>query len=117
MAKWGQGGEILAQDGLKLTLSEPVSFIDGKPHYLALRKKDGSLSGPYVVMPTDYDTEVLLAETPEIEILTGTDKERTHFAFGLANKWSVLARVTGIRPRSTKVEITAVIEDERVHQT
>lgn len=32
-------------------------------------------------------------------------------------KWRVLARVTGIRPRSTKVEITAVIEDNRVHQS
>lgn len=116
MAKWGQGGEILAQDGLKLTLSEPVSFIDEQAHYLALRKTDGSLSGPYVVKPTDYDTEVLLSEMPEIEILTGTDKERTHFAFGTADKWRVLARVTGIRPRSTKVEITAVIEDNRVHQ-
>ncbi len=117
MAKWGQGGEILAQDGLKLTLSEPVSFTDGQTHYLALRKTDGSLAGPYVVMPTDYDTEVLLADVPDIEILTGTDKERTHFAFGTADKWRVLARVTGIRPRSTKVEITAVIEDNRVHQT
>lgn len=117
MAKWGQGGEILAQDGLKLTLSEPVSFTDEQAHYLALRKTDGSLSGPYVVKPTDYDTEVLLIDAPDIEILTGTNKERTHFAFGTADKWSVLARVTGIRPRSAKVEITAVIEDNRVHQT
>lgn len=116
MAKWGQGGEILAQDGLKLTLSEPVPFIEEQTHYLALRKKDGALSGPYVVTPTDYDNEVLLKETPDIEILTGADAERTHFAFGTADKWSVLARVTGIRPRSTKVEITAVIEDNRVHQ-
>lgn len=117
MAKWGQGGEILAQDGLKLTLSEPVSFTEGQANYLALRKIDGSLSGPYVVTPTDYDTEVLLTDNPDIEILTGTDKERTHFAFGTADKWRVLARVTGILPRSTKVEITAVIEDSRVHQT
>lgn len=117
MAKWGQGGEILAQDGLKLTLSEPVSFTDEQAHYLALRKTDGSLSGPYVVKPTDYDTEVLLIDAPDIEILTGTNKERTHFAFGTADKWRVLARVTGIRPRSTKVEITAVIEDNRVHQS
>lgn len=117
MAKWGQGGEILAQNGLKLTLSEPVSFVDGEMHYLALRKTDGTLSGPYVVSATDYDTEVMLATVPDIQILTGTDTERTHFAFGTADKWSVMARVTGIRPRSTKVEISAVIEDERVHQT
>lgn len=117
MAKWGQGGEVLAQDGLKLTLSEPVSFVDGQTHYLALRKKNGSLSGPYVVTATDYDAEVMLSTVPDMEILTGTDVERTHFAFGTTDKWSVFARVTGIRPRSTQIEITAVIEDVRVHQT
>lgn len=30
-------------------------------------------------------------------------------------RWGTLARVTGIKPRSGKVEITAVIEDNRVH--
>ena len=85
-------------------------------HYLALRKKNGSLSGPFVVTPGALTTEVVLSEEPDIDILTGTDAERTHFAFGTADKWSVLARVTGIHPRSTKVEITAVIEDSRVHQ-
>ena len=56
------------------------------------------------------------SEEPSMDILTGTDAERTHFAFGAADKWSVSARVTGIRPRSNQVEITAVIEDDRVHQ-
>ena len=35
---------------------------------------------------------------------------------GPYGKWSVYARVTDIRPRSNQVEITAVIEDDRVHQ-
>lgn len=116
MAKWGQGGEVIEQNGLTLSLSEPVKFEEGQTHYLALRKKNGSLSGPYVVTPGALTTEVILSEEPDIDILTGTDAERTHFAFGTADKWSVLARVTGIHPRSTKVEITAVIEDSRVHQ-
>ena len=116
MAKWGQGGEVIGQNGLTLTLSESVIFEEGKVHYLALRQKNGSLSGPYVVMPGALNTEVVLSEEPDIAILTGTDTERTHFAFGIADKWSVYARVTGIRPRSDKVEITAVIEDSRVHQ-
>ena len=116
MAKWGQGGEVTEQNGLTLGLSEPVTFEEGQTHYLALRKKNGSLSGPYVVTAGSLPTEVVLSEEPDIDILTGTDAERTHFAFGTADKWSVLARVTGIHPRSTKVEITAVIEDSRVHQ-
>ena len=116
MAKWGQGGEVTEKKGLTLSLSEAVKFEEGQTHYLALRKKNGSLSGPYVVTPGALTTEVVLSEEPDIDILTGTDAERTHFAFGSADKWSVLARVTGIHPRSTKVEITAVIEDNRVHQ-
>ena len=117
MAKWGQGGEIVKQNGLKLTLSEPVTFTDGQECYLALRQKNGSLAGPYRVWPTENSSEVLLAEEPEIKILTDTNTERTHFAFGTTDRWSVLARVTGIRPRSTNVEISAVIEDNRVHSS
>ena len=116
MAQWGQGGEILKQEGHKLTLSEPVTFKDGQEHYLALRKKNGSLSGPYKVRAGELATEVILETLPEIPILTDTDRERTHFALGTAGKWSVLARVTGIRPRGNTVEITAVIEDNRVHE-
>ena len=65
---------------------------------------------------TELNTEVMLKTLPDIEILTSSGVERTHFAFGTTDKWSVYARVTGIRPRSNQVEITAVIEDDRVHQ-
>ena len=116
MAHWGQGGEIIAQDGLKLTLSEPVEFTSGVKNVLALREKNGSLSGPYEVTATELNTVVVLKTQPSIEILTASGMERTHFAFGTTDKWSVYARVTGIRPRSNQVEITAVIEDSRVHQ-
>ena len=116
MARWGQGGEVIARNGLKLTLSEPVAFSDGIKNILALRNKNGSLGGVYEVTATELSTEVTLKTQPDIEILTASGVERTHFAFGSADKWSVFARVTGIRPRSNQVEITAVIEDDRVHQ-
>ena len=116
MAHWGSGGEVIAQDGLKLTLSEPVTFTDGVKNVLALRHKNGSLGGVYEVIPTELNTEVMLKTQPSIDILTSSGVERTHFAFGTTDKWSVYARVTGIRPRSNQVEITAVIEDDRVHQ-
>ena len=115
MAKWGSGGEIIKKDGLTLTLSEPIDFRINEKNYLALRKKDGSLSGPYIVKQGYTTTTVILTQEPDIEIITGTNCERTHFAFGTENKWSVLARVTAVHPRSAEVEITAVIEDMRVH--
>ena len=116
MAHWGSGGEIIAKDGLKLTLSEPVEFTSGVKNVLALRNKNGSLSGVYEVTATELNTEVMLKSQPDAEILTTSGVERTHYAFGTQDKWSVYARVTGIRPRSNQVEITAVIEDDRVHQ-
>ncbi len=116
MAKWGQGGEILKQNGKILTLSESVKFENSNTHYIVLRKKNGGISGPYKVTAGITPTEVILQDIPDINILTGTDIERTHFAFGRSDKWSVYARVTSIRPRSNMVEITSVIEDNRVHQ-
>lgn len=115
MPHWGSGGEILSKNDMTLTLSEPVEFTEGQNHYLALRTRTGSLSGPYRVRAGSLPNEVILQDTPDIEIETGTNSERTHFAFGTQDKWGTLARVTGIKPRSGKVEITAAIEDSRVH--
>lgn len=116
MPKWGIGGEVIYVKDNVLGLSEPLAFAPGQEHFIVLRSKNGSVSGPYVVTKGFLNTEVQLSEPVNTEILTGADCERTHFAFGTANKWGVLARVIGIRPRSNKVEITAVVEDARVHQ-
>lgn len=115
MPHWGQGGEVIGVEGNVLTLSEPVHFAENKTHYLTLRTRTGTMSGPYEVTAGDLTTQVVLSEMPDIKVDTGTDVERTHFAFGSQNKWGVLARVTGIKPRSDKVELTAVVEDNRVH--
>ena len=115
MPSWGQGGEVIQKDGNKLTLSEPVTFSDDSVHYMALRKANGQLSGPYVVTSGNLENEVVMEETPDFEVYTGTSRERTHFAFGPADKWAIMARIIGIKPRTNTVEITAVIEDERVH--
>ena len=115
MPHWGTGGEVMSVNGRTLTLSEPVEFTEGQNHYLALRTQTGELAGPYRVTAGSLPNEVILQQTPSIEIETGTNSERTHFAFGTQDKWGTLARVTGIKPRSGKVEITAAVEDARVH--
>ena len=52
---------------------------------------------------------------PDIPIETGLSAERTHFAFGVAEQWSLLARVIAVRPRGEQVEITCVAEHPAVH--
>ncbi len=130
LPRWGQGGEVTAVDGRTLTLSEPLEWDAGEEtaagtgaatagppvHYIALRRRDGGLSGPWPVEPGADDKTVVLSEDLDLEPYTGADEERTHFAFGAGEAWGLRARVMAVRPRGEQVEITAVGEDARVHE-
>ena len=120
LPRWGQGGEVTAVDGRTLTLSEPLEWETDAPepptHYIALRRRDGSLSGPWLVAPDGDERSVVLNEDLDIEPYTGAEEERTHFAFGPGEAWGLRARVLAVRPRGEQVEITAVGEDVRVHE-
>ncbi len=122
LPRWGQGGEVTAVDGRTLTVSEPLEWEAGEDtteppvHYLALRRRDGGLSGPWPVAPGADARTVLLDEDLDLESYTGADEERTHFAFGPGEAWGLRARVMAVRPRGEQVEITAVGEDARVHE-
>ena len=117
MPSWGTGGEIVAWDAYTrtATLSEPIYFTEGQPHVMALRRRDGGVSGPHAVTPGSDAQQVVFAELPDIPIETGLSAERTHFAFGIAEQWSLLARVIAVRPRGEQVEITCVAEHPAVH--
>ena len=118
MPRWGQGGEVVAWDPATgtLELSEPLEWADGETHYIALRRRDGTVSGPWHVLPSADDRHVVVAEGLDFTPYTGASEERTHFAFGVGEAWSLRARVISIRPRGEQVEITAVGEDARVHE-
>ena len=130
LPRWGQGGEVTAVDGRRLTLSEPLEWDAGEEsatgtgadtagppvHYIALRRRDGGLSGPWPVEPGGDERTVVLSEDPDPVPYTGADEERTHFAFGPGEAWGLRARVMAVRPRGEQIEITAVGEDARVHQ-
>ena len=121
LPRWGQGGEVTAVDGRTLTLSEPLEWdadtAERPAHYIALRRRDGGLSGPWPVEPGADDRTVVLSDDLDFEPYTGADEERTHFAFGPGETWGLRARVLVVRPRGEQVEITAVGEDARVHET
>jgi hypothetical protein len=82
---------------------------------MALRRRDGGVSGPYAVTPGSDAQQVVFPELPDILFETGLSSERTHFAFGIAEQWSLLARVIAVRPRGEQVEITCVAENALVH--
>ena len=118
MPHWGQGGEVVDWDeqAQVLTLSEPLTWEANAGHYIALRRRDGSLAGPFLVESvTGNDRQVHLLEALDIIPYTDTSEERTHFAFGAGETWGAKARVIAVKPRGENVEITAVAEDNAVH--
>ncbi|AVM76187.1 host specificity factor TipJ family phage tail protein [Magnetospirillum gryphiswaldense] len=116
MPRWGQGGEVIGHQGEVLALSEPLEWTEGATHYLALRRRDGGLAGPFRVQAVLGDpTLVRVLDPLTLTPYTGGSEERTYFSFGPGQAWAQSARVLAIRPRAEQVEITAVAEDSRVH--
>lgn len=117
MPAWGQHAEVTAWDSATntLTLTEPLTWGTGT-HYIALRKRDGSVDGPFSVTAGAAENQVVLGTSPTFTPYTGGAEERTHVTFGWASTWSQLAKVIAIRPRGLySVEIEAVGEDPSVH--
>ena len=117
LPQWGQHAEAVAFDDTTnvLTLSEPMTWGSGT-HYIGLRRRDGSLSGPYVVTAGENLYKVVLATEPDFTIYTGQEEERTHAVFGWGETWRQLARVVAIRPKDElTVELTCINEDSNVH--
>ncbi|AGH98932.1 host specificity factor TipJ family phage tail protein [Micavibrio aeruginosavorus] len=115
MPRWGEAGDVIDYAEPVLTLSEPVTFVDTGTHYVVLRRKDGSLSGPWTVSAGGSDYQLQLMEEIDFTPYTGTEEERTHFSFGVGEQWGVLARVLAVRPRGEIIEISAVVENSLVH--
>lgn len=117
MPQWGQFAEVVAWDAgaLTMTLSEPMTWGSGT-HYVGLRRRDGSVSGPYVVTAGDSVYKLVLAETPDITPYVGNEEERTHITFGWGDTWAQLGRIVSIKPRDEyTVDVVCVNEDPNVH--
>lgn len=117
MPAWGQGGEVTAWSvgTLTITLSEPLTWGSGT-HYIGLRKRDGSVDGPYAVTAGDLSNQVVFASAPALTPYTGGNEERTHYMFGWAETWRQPARLLSAKPSGMYiVDIEAVGEDSNVH--
>lgn len=118
MPAWGQSGEVVevvAGTPTILKLTESLTWGTGT-HNLALRKRDGSISGPYVVTAVPGEPKQVYINATDIVPYTGDSEERTHYAFGWGETYRARAIVVAVRPEGlNKVSIDAVIEDENVH--
>lgn len=119
--KNASSGEIIDYDEAAgiLTTSEPVTFTPNQDFRIALRRRDGTLAAPLLVAPgqTAYTVHLLEPiDLNDIEIYTGDQAERTHYAFGPSYDYSRICRVQGIKIHSrTDVMVYTKVEDPRVH--
>jgi hypothetical protein len=117
LPQWGQHAEIVSWDEgtLTMTLSEPMNWDSGS-HYIGMRRRDGSVSGPYAVTAGDSVYKLVLSELPDFDPYIGQEEERTHITFGWGETWRQLARVLSVRPRDEyTVELICINEDVSVH--
>lgn len=104
-----QDGYIIAVDGLKLTLSQPVEFTAGDDHSVILKRRDGSVQSVSVV-PGNTDREVVMLSAPSEAIYTGNSELKTEFSFGNESRHNAqMMLVTTVDPGDDRtVRITAV---------
>lgn len=118
----GYGQSALLEDfqvipgGVVLTSSEPLDWSGPGPFNAALRKLDGTLSGPYVaVRIDDYRFSV-----PPLDFVPNVTWENNedppHILFGPVVSWAYRILITSVTPRGTSdASVEAVGYDERVY--
>lgn len=117
LPQWGQGADVVAWDeqSLTMTLSEPLVFSTGS-HYAGLRRRDGSLSGPYLVTAGPLENQIVFYVPLDFLPYTGQDEVRTQLIFGAGETLYQPARVLAIRPKDEyTVELICINEDPSVH--
>lgn len=102
--------------GATLTLSERYEWAPGYQHYVAFRRSNGALAGPYLVTQGADDRHLVLAQGVSgfQPALDGT-RERTHVLFGPGAQQYIPIRILETRPRGGRVEVLASNEDPAVH--
>ena len=97
-----------------LTASEPLPWVDGASHVCALRRPDGTASGPYTA--TRIDDYRLSIAIPDFEPITGGSYEPTHILFGTTTRQGYPVLITEIAPNgANQVNVSAIGYDPRVY--
>lgn len=105
-------GEVVAQDGLTLTLSREVAFTPSVPHSIVLMRRDGSTQSIACSEVADAPNQVLLAGVPDEALVTEPSPEdgiRTIFSFAADSARGAMAwLVKELRPKGQYIQIVAV---------
>lgn len=83
-------GEVIAQNGLELTLSQPVYFLSGENHSIVLMKRNGGIQSINVSAGSS-NNKVILQNLPSEAIKTTYDEDGVRTIFSFAADSSNLA--------------------------
>lgn len=98
-----------------LESSEPFDWSEPGAHMVAIRKKDGSLSGPYVATRID-DYRLTVPGPLDFTPDTSWEVEPPHLLFGPAERWTYPALITEVNPSGRSgCGVVAVNYDVRVY--
>lgn len=102
--------------GIELTSSEPLNWNAGGPHVVALRRLDGTVSGPYPTTRVD-DYRLVVASLDFVPDVSWADNlDPPHLLFGAMQTWAYKILVTSVTPRGTSsASVEAVGYDGRVY--
>lgn len=117
---YGQTGKLVdyvpVQGGAMLQLDDDLEWEDDKTHYLALRKPDGRLSGPYRAVKQTMMDEVMIVGGLDFTPDLSGRMELPFWMFGAGDRWSFPALVKDIKPSGTeKVSMKARNYDPRLY--
>ncbi|WP_338660201.1 host specificity factor TipJ family phage tail protein [Pseudomonas bubulae] len=116
---YGQSSILLSVEavpgGIALESTEPFDWSAGGSHVIALRRQDGTLSGPWPA--TQVDDYRVSVNSLDFDPDTSWDPEPPHLLFGPVNRWSYPTLVTVVNPSSGgNVTVEGMPYDARVYQ-
>lgn len=106
--------DFVAGNGLTLLeSSEPLEWVGGANHVVGLRRRDGTLSGPWPASRVD-ETRLTVPEL-DFEPSLEWGLEPPHLLFGTTERWCYPILIESIAPDDFTAEVEAVNYDVRVY--
>lgn len=104
-------------DGYVMRSSEPLDWSAGGAHVIALRRPDGTVSGPYYASRIDDYRFFIIGSVDFVPDLSWNNNiDPPHLLFGAIQTWAYKILVTSVSPRgTTSAAVEAVGYDERVY--
>lgn len=111
-------GYIIAKQGLTLTLSQEVQFVDGDQHFIQLKRRDGSVESVRVEPSIVNTRTVVMLSAPVEDIYTGNSATKTEFSFGNEDRHmaQMIVPATVVPSNDRTVKITGYNYDSGYYQ-